>query len=733
MTFLACGVREQAGRCLKLKTLVVSLVVVSSVGVIGGCSGPGISSATDLSPSATSSSAAVSQTLGAPVTASFSGLVYDRATQTYNSVLTLTNVGTAPLPSPLTLEIATGTSSVTVAGSPDGTTYIAYVAGGLLLPKQTVTMAVGFSDPAHIAFTPALVTVTASTSRLLVTSIGSSVPVPAAAQVKVAYSSGTTVAIGGALPSVVDGSIPLMFAGDGVNDPLLLAVGSTTGTLDTSTTAIGMVRAALGLLYSQEPLTTQVLESAIQSSANYPSLLLAVNTALEAGESPMDSQPVIQETWLVANDTIASLQTTGVVPGTSETLRRTKTATAQADTPVSVSPPLPFYLINSSATNRVGLTDISGTPDVTVSNQTFIAWQLSTAANGAAIDSEIAPPLMTTALQLVGYYGGSASSTSVKGAMPQFTLTLSQSGTTQAQNAISSALRYVLFVWSAGTGLYPNAARNQCIVSGLSQILNPQLPRLLAQQSGTAAIAYFLNIIPTDPGTFYRLFSSCGTLPSVTQLFGATLGRFWRALNLIRSGVSTIGTVAQTFEYWTYSQDFLVCKDSKGDITSCSVLFTQDLAAWEAAAGTYINTTTGYGITSTALGSGSVSYPHANGYVLTEAGFCDYNAEAIINSTSATTPALGNNGAPFSTVLFLKGLNAFGFIVAPNIGDDSMTVALSNGQTLTATVDYFNPAGDCGPAQFFGFVGNGITSVTITDSAGNDFIFGNFYSVASTP
>jgi hypothetical protein len=36
---------------------------------------------------------ATARTTGAPVTASFSGLVYNRATQTFNSVLTITNNG----------------------------------------------------------------------------------------------------------------------------------------------------------------------------------------------------------------------------------------------------------------------------------------------------------------------------------------------------------------------------------------------------------------------------------------------------------------------------------------------------------------------------------------------------------------------------------------------------------------------------------------------------------------
>ena len=50
------------------------------------------------------------QTTGLPVTATCSGLVYDRATQTFNSVLTSTNTGTSALQSSLMIVISTGTA-----------------------------------------------------------------------------------------------------------------------------------------------------------------------------------------------------------------------------------------------------------------------------------------------------------------------------------------------------------------------------------------------------------------------------------------------------------------------------------------------------------------------------------------------------------------------------------------------------------------------------------------------
>jgi hypothetical protein len=86
---------------------------------------------------------------------SLSGLVYNRSTQTFNSILTLTNRGTAAVSSPFTVVIATGTTAVTVAGASDGSTFIANISGGLAA-GQSANATVAFADPTHVAFRPTI-------------------------------------------------------------------------------------------------------------------------------------------------------------------------------------------------------------------------------------------------------------------------------------------------------------------------------------------------------------------------------------------------------------------------------------------------------------------------------------------------------------------------------------------------------------------------------------------------
>jgi hypothetical protein len=99
------------------------------------------------------------QTPTSGLTGTFSGLVYNRASSTFNSVLTLTNTGSVRLSIPISVVISTGTSAVTVAGTPDGSTYSATVPGGSIAPGQSAKVVVAFSDRSRVAFTPTIISI----------------------------------------------------------------------------------------------------------------------------------------------------------------------------------------------------------------------------------------------------------------------------------------------------------------------------------------------------------------------------------------------------------------------------------------------------------------------------------------------------------------------------------------------------------------------------------------------
>jgi hypothetical protein len=388
-------------------------------------------------------------------------------------------------------------------------------------------------------------------------SLGASVPAAAASLITTVYSADASVSRGASLNLPANGSVPILFAGSGNKTPLVLAVDTATGVLDVNSTAIGFVRSALGLLGTPPPLTSSAIEAAIKSSDNYARLSAAILEALTIGQSPLDSDEVVDATWDVTHDSAETLA--AIINEGQRSLR------AEI---IDVTPPLPFYLIDSlESTNIVFLQDEVGTPNVSVLNQTFIAWQLSSTTSGG-VSTSIAAPMKNTALQLLGSYAGSASATPMRGEEPEFGLKLYQGDTSKTQNVIGAFARYVTFAWSAATGLTEVSRNEKCFIAASSRALTPSFAALIAQRDGAAALSYAISIFPTTARSAYSLASACARLPPIKDLFGKTVAELWLVLNLAQSATATIGSVYQTFHYWDYSQDFRVCKLS-GQLVSC--------------------------------------------------------------------------------------------------------------------------------------------------------------------
>ncbi len=97
------------------------------------------------------------------VSTTASGLVYSRASQTFNTTVTIKNIGTGVIQGPLQLVFASLTAGVTVANSTGTFTGLGYVTvplSGSLAPGQAATIAVRFKNPAGatINFTPIVYT-----------------------------------------------------------------------------------------------------------------------------------------------------------------------------------------------------------------------------------------------------------------------------------------------------------------------------------------------------------------------------------------------------------------------------------------------------------------------------------------------------------------------------------------------------------------------------------------------
>lgn len=72
-------------------------------------------------------------------------------------------------------------------------------------------------------------------------------------------------------------------------------------------------------------------------------------------------------------------------------------------------------------------------------------------------------------------------------------------------------------------------------------------------------------------------------------------------------------------------------------------------------------------------------------------------------------------------------VDAFGFYAEGDLfQSDEITLLLSNGESLMQTVD------SQGGASFFGWVGSGITDITVSTNDGDDFAIGDFWEGYTT-
>lgn len=388
-------------------------------------------------------------------------------------------------------------------------------------------------------------------------SLDSSVPPSISSSITAVHGPTSTVSPGGTVELNPDGSFPVLVATGRDGTPYLLAIGSHDGALGVSSTSESLVLAGLDVLPEAPNLTVDQIRQVIHGSPNYDSLSISVRTALESNRSPLLDEDVARKTWSVVQNVVAALGNSTLIATAHETV-----------TPVS--PPTPFFLINNSEPYaKVWLDDVPGTNAVRVNNQTFVAWSLTTnLTNGDRINATTAPPLRTTSLQLVAYYGGSATTVEINGAEPEFGLNLAQTPATRSQNGIAAFVKYYLFIISAAAGLYPKKEMTDCVSTVLKSVFNDRFPLFATQPDAASAIDYFSKVLP-EKSEVYPKLSACGLLPTVSDVFGAAIGRIWRALNLTRSLVNTVGTVGQTFYYWNFDQSFQICK-SGGRISSCN-------------------------------------------------------------------------------------------------------------------------------------------------------------------
>ncbi len=187
--------------------------------------------------------------------------------------------------------------------------------------------------------------------------------------------------------------------------------------------------------------------------------------------------------------------------------------------------------------------------------------------------------------------------------------------------------------------------------------------------------------------------------------FGSVLAGAALATSLF-SGASHAATIVSNFAAWAADVNSQYAETSSTGLP----LYTSPVPGFSLPYGTTV---------SLSNGSGDTVLQPLNGWGPWSGTYAGDIVDTATQTTSSQTETLNFAGTP---------LYAFGMSVEPNVGlfgpyNESFTVTLSDGTTTT-----INGAYPPGTSQFIGFVGAGISSITVSAANNPDFAFGDFVS-----
>lgn len=496
--------------------------------------------------------ASYTQATAAGLTGTLSGLVYDRASATFNSVLTLTNAGSAVAYAPISVVIATGSPAVTVSGSTDGSTY---VAKGSIQAGQCVQLVVAFSDPTRVPFTPTITSIVSTTTSQTSTivSVDSSTPSSAIESINQLISPAGSGSIGSSLPVSLSGpsAQSIVMGLDSSGNILLAAIVSSSQTvLSADSTALALVRLVIG-----DVPTTQsgiALDTRIRATPGYSTLVEAVANALNHGTSPEVDHAVIQG---IADVTVPVVEAISTTSGVFKAFTVDKpTATA----------PLPFTVIVDDVLNELPVqltSNIYG--QVGLTNAMPIPWQVSTV-------SVTGFPLTKNAI-LPGRSGLlSPGSISAGADNAGFNLTVMQSDQTHdaiGQDILVGALKTTLGL----AGLAAESCLNTAFTTALATDLDAYLAPGLPWSSFITKLAAF-NVAP-----FIKACTSSITLKSILKATVNLLDGV-AAVQTVANGVGVETEAAYAYFYWDNPNPPVnpvgVCEGSNWVVANCATSYT---------------------------------------------------------------------------------------------------------------------------------------------------------------
>ena len=540
--------------------------------LIAGCGGGGLSP-----PSSTSTGT------GYSVSANVSGLAGTGLTLATSTTTTAVKTdGTIPLTSGLQ---AGATFAVTVYTQP-------------VNPLQTCTPTGGSGTISNSDVTVTIVCVAASagtinTAQAIIT-LDSSVPASVfsiiAEIVSPLDSEPTNTPL--YIPISANGETVVLAVDSNQNILLASMTATNSANLSATSTALVLVRLTIGALPNQAAATQ--LDTAIESTAEFPNLVSEISAALAANTAPGNDVAVDSSI-----STIVTQLPQAVIMAIQAKVRKTARASSGPG-PVSypsVTTPLPFTLMSNSSGILQGVTvtgtaqagDVMAKPgDVKVANSTLISWAFASATTSGQNNCSSSIPVSsdnpdcylivgpTEITQSLAYNLNRQNTADLStGIVPgnnggSFNLTLEQNYGTHFANITQIAkdsAETLEFLLTDGTPPDPPSL-DGCVEKFIDAALPSEAIGTLAANSSAEA---FVDSIKEQftAGSVLTTLADCGgvSIPNLknakqwplSQAVLTFVLNFYKKLNTVAIGLS--GEIGETSVYWSYGKStFGVCE-----------------------------------------------------------------------------------------------------------------------------------------------------------------------------
>lgn len=379
-------------------------------------------------------------------------------------------------------------------------------------------------------------------------SLDSSVPPAIASAITDVLSPTSAGTIPGSVQiETIPGSDAMILAMDASGELRLAAMTSgPTTTLNADTTAVALVRIALGALPSG--VTAAQANQEIRGAPEYAALVSAVDQAIKSGLTPL-ADPAVANSVIVVTGQVAEAFERQVRPASSAALAY---ATPRAQ------PPLPFTLVSGvGGVGKVYLDGVTSAGEVELVNSMLIAWAASSldeSGHEIAVPHNLLPVSLWSALKdtLHPWLGPSAIAVPGNGGKGM-DVKIQQTDQTRLINDVGLMTDTVKLTLSlmGSQGLF-----DKCVTGmGSALLKSEEMQAMAAEPTMESFLAYLKSIKSQSPDKFHSLFVDC--IPrgkGLARLFMGELSKQLSGLAQIRKAydaVSLIAKAKQVYDHWS--------------------------------------------------------------------------------------------------------------------------------------------------------------------------------------